>query len=97
MLGEPEFRRLLQENDQNTWPGCEETLRSRDRALALLAETFGIQPQDPYAAVRAMQAVFDPSVLVFSDEYYDVLGLENPRTPEEQTERCAPADLEHFS
>lgn len=97
MLGEPEFRRLLQENDQNTWPGCEETLRSRDRALALLAETFGIQPQAPYAAVRAMQAAFDPSVLVFSDEYYDVLGLENPRAPEEQTERCAPADLEHFS
>lgn len=97
MLDEPEFRNLLQENDQNTWPGCEETFRSRDRALALLAETFGIQPQDPYAAVRAMQAAFDPSELVFSDEYYDVLGLENPRASEEQTERCAPADLEHFS
>ena len=26
-----------------------------------------------------MQAAFDPSALVFSDEYYDVLGLENPR------------------
>lgn len=96
-LDEPGFRRLLQENAQNTWPGCEETFRSRDRALTLLAETFGIQPQDPYAAVRAMQAAFDPSALVFSDEYYDVLGLENPRASEEQPDRCAPADLEHFS
>lgn len=97
MLDEPGFRRLLQENAQNTWPGCEETLRSRDRALFLLSKTFGIQPQDPYAEVRAMQAAFDSSALVFSDEYYDVLGLENPRCPEEQTERCAPADIEHFS
>lgn len=96
-LDEPGFRRLLQENAKNTWPGCEETFRSRDRALALLAETFGIQTQDPYAAVRAMQAVFDPSALVFSDKYYDVLGLENPRCPEKQAERCAPADIEHFS
>lgn len=97
MLDEPGFRRLLEENAQNTWPGCEEPLRSRDQALSLLSETFGIQPQDPYAAVKAMQAAFDPSALVFCDEYYDVLGLENPRDPEEQPQRCAPADIEHFS
>ena len=44
-----------------------------------------------------MQTAFDPTALVFSDEYYDVLGLENPRDPEEQTEHYAPADIEHFS
>ena len=74
-----------------------QTFRSRDRALFLLSETFGSQPQDHYATVRAMQAAFDPSALLFSDEYYDVLGLENPRDPEEQTECCAPADITHFS
>lgn len=84
MLDEPGFRRLLEENAQNTWPGCEDTFRSRDQALARISETFGIQPQDPYAAVKALQTAFDPSALVFSDEYYDVLGLENPRHSEEQ-------------
>ena len=43
---------------------------------------FGLEPADPFEPVKAMQAAFDPSALVFSDEYYDVLGLENPRNPE---------------
>ncbi len=45
-----------------------------------------------------MQAAFDPSALLFSDEYYDVLGLENPRHPEEQehTGGCAMADVQDF-
>ena len=29
-----------------------------------------------------MQASFEASAVVFSDEYYDVLGLENPRNSE---------------
>ena len=33
--------------------------------------------------VKALQAIFDPSVLVFSDEYYDTLGLEHTSRPEE--------------
>lgn len=82
MLDEAGFRNLLKENAQNTWPGCAETFHSRDQALTLLSKTFGIQPQDPFAAVKALQASFDPSGLVFSDEYYDVLGLDNPRHPE---------------
>ena len=75
-----------------------QTFRSRDRTLFLLSGTFGIQPQDHYAAVRAMQAAFDSSALLFSDEYYDVLGLENPRHPEEQehTGGCAMADVQDF-
>ena len=56
----------------------------KEEALALLAETFGVQPKDPFDRVKALQAAFDPSVLEFSDEYYDTLGLENPRHPEEQ-------------
>ena len=49
-----------------------------------VAETFGIQPRDPFQRVKALQAIFDPSVLVFSDEYYDTLGLEHPPRPEER-------------
>ena len=45
---------------------------------------FQIQPQDPFQRVKALQAAFDPSVLNFSDEYYDTLGLDNPRYPEGQ-------------
>ena len=59
-------------------------VEKKEEALALLAETFGVQPKDPFDRVKALQAAFDPSVLEFSDEYYDTLGLENPRHPEEQ-------------
>ena len=77
-LDEAGFRRLLADNAARTWPGCEETLRARDRALALLAETFRISPKNPFSPVKALQAAFDPAGLAFSEEYYDVLGLEPP-------------------
>ena len=77
-LDEAGFRRLLADNAARTWPGCEETLRARDRALALLAETFCISPKAPFSPVKALQAAFDPAGLAFSEEYYDVLGLEPP-------------------
>lgn len=84
LLDEARFRKLLRDNGANTWPGCAEDLRRLDVSLALLAETFGLQPQDPFDRVKALQAAFDPSVLEFSDEYYDTLGLENPRHLEEE-------------
>ena len=84
LLDEARFRKLLRDNGANTWPGCAEDLRRLDVSLALLAETFGPQPQDPFDRVKALQAAFDPSALEFSDEYYDTLGLENPRHPEEE-------------
>ena len=84
LLDEARFRKLLRDNGANTWPGCAEDLRRLDVSLALLAETFGLQPQDPFDRVKALQAAFDPSALEFSDEYYDTLGLENPRHPEEE-------------
>lgn len=51
---------------------------AKDAALAVIAETFGIAPVEPYGKVKALQAAFDPGVLKFSDEYYDVLGIERP-------------------
>lgn len=49
---------------------------AKDAALAAIAEAFNITPVEPYGKVKALQADFDPGVLKFSDEYYDVLGIE---------------------
>ena len=54
----------------------EELFEAKDAALAKIAEAFGIAPIEPYARVKALQGAFDPSVLRFSDEYYDTLGIE---------------------
>ena len=77
-MTEEQYRNLLKEDAQATWPGCEETFQHKAAALDAIADTFGLEPKDPFEPVKAMQAAFDPSALVFSDEYYDVLGLENP-------------------
>lgn len=53
----------------------EELFEAKDAALAVIAETFGLEPVEPYEKVKALQAAFDPSTLHFSDEYYDVLGI----------------------
>ncbi len=46
-------------------------------ALALVAETFRLTPmEDPFGYCRALQAGFDGSRIVYSDAYYDVLGIE---------------------
>ncbi len=55
----------------------------KDAALAVIAGAFGLAPADPFDKVKAMQAAFDPAGLSWPDEYYDTLGLENPRRPEE--------------
>lgn len=78
-MTEEQYRNLLKEDAQATWPGCEETFRHKAAALSAIADAFGLEPRDPFEPVKAMQAAFDPSALVFSDEYYDVLGLEDPR------------------
>lgn len=78
-MTEEQYRNLLKEDAQATWPGCEETFQYKAAALSAIADAFGLEPRDPFEPVKAMQAAFDPSALVFSDEYYDVLGLENPR------------------
>lgn len=78
-MTEEQYRNLLKEDAQATWPGCEETFQHKAAALATIVDAFGLEPKDPFEPVKAMQTAFDPSTLVFSDEYYDVLGLENPR------------------
>lgn len=74
-IEEARFRRLLKEDAAAQWPGCADVFAKRDAALRALSETFGLVPADPYHCVKALQAHFDSSVLRFSDEYRDVLGL----------------------
>lgn len=78
-LDEAGFHRLLEENAQARWPGCEEFFEKKSQALEAVQKAFVLKPQDPFAKVKDLQDIFSPTGLVFSDEYYDVLGLENPR------------------
>lgn len=72
-MEEEQFRRFLREEAE---AGREWTPEGKERALDAIAQTFGLEPRDPYPEVKALQEAFDPSSLCFSDEYYDVLGLE---------------------
>ena len=87
MLDATRFRKLLEDNDANTRPGCEEDFKSRDASLDLLAETFHIRSRDPFQRVKELQTGFDPSVLNFSDAYYDTLGLEKPKRGMQRKEK----------
>ena len=63
--------------DDEEWVRKDEGLwLRRNTALAAITREFDLVPADPFETVKALQAGFDPSVLKFSDEYYDVLGLE---------------------
>ena len=77
-MDEEKYRQLLREDGENTWPGSDEYFARKEAALETIAETFALTPADPFERVKAMQRDFDPSVLEFSEEYYDVLGLERP-------------------
>ena len=70
-LSRPRFDALVAENRQTEWP-------ERDAALSAVAAAFALTGEDPYETVRVLQAAFDPAGLRFSEEYYDVLGLEPP-------------------
>ena len=75
-MEEEQFRSLLEEDAAAHREGCKPFLARRNKALEVIARAFSLAPADPYAPVQAMQAAFDPGILCFSDEYYDVLGIE---------------------
>ena len=73
-----QFRQSLK--DDEIWARRDEGLwRQKNAALAAIAREFDLTPAASFEKVKALQAGFDPSILRFSDEYYDVLGLERPR------------------
>lgn len=75
-MNQEQYLGLLREDREQTWPGCEELLADTEKALQSIAAEFGLSPIDPFHPVKELQKTFDTAVLHFSDEYYDVLGLE---------------------
>ncbi len=73
-LEEPRFRQMLAEDAGQ--PGSQEFVAKREAALDAITRAFDLMPWDPYEKVKALQAAFDAACLTFSDEYYDVLGLD---------------------
>ena len=85
-LSRERFDGLLESDAEARWEGCEVYFAEKASALETVAEVFGLTPEAPYRAVRDLQKAFDPSGLVFSDEYYEVLGLEKPGAAERKAE-----------
>ena len=76
-LTEEKFRTFAKDEAEARAEGeLDDLFAAKDAALAMIAETFGIIPQEPFNKVKALQAAFDPNTLHFSDEYYDTLGIE---------------------
>ena len=44
--------------------------------MTRIEKGFALTARDPFVEVKALQAAFDPSFIRWSDEYYDVLGME---------------------
>lgn len=50
------------------------------KAGRLLQQRLGVSPMDnPFEYVKSIQKNFDGSMIQYSDEYYNVTGIENPR------------------
>ena len=75
-MEEDRFNQCLNEAETAQWPGCEEFFARKQAALDAIASAFQLEAVYPYQKIKVLQGAFDPSVLNFSDEYYDVLGIE---------------------
>lgn len=68
-------------------------MQGQQEVLDTITEKLKLEPMaTPYQYVKELQAKFDDSKIKFTDEYYDVLGLELPkgikrRQPEYQYEQ----------
>lgn len=74
-LTQPRFQAFLREERERSWEGMEDFQARKRAALETVAVAFHLEPADPWEPVKALQAAFDPGTLVFSREYYEVLGL----------------------
>lgn len=75
-MSREQYRDLLNEDENARYPGWEEAAAKKREAVSEMEKEFHLTPQDPFDAVKILQAAFDPSPICWSDEYYDVLGLE---------------------
>ncbi len=75
-MSEQQYRDLLREDESARYPGWEERAVRKKEALTRIEKEFSLTAREPFAEVKALQAAFDPSPIRWSDEYYDVLGME---------------------
>jgi hypothetical protein len=69
-MREGQFLELLKLEEENGWS-------AQDDALNILCTEFGIESQsNAYQYVKGLQANFDYSIIPFSEEYYNTLGIE---------------------
>lgn len=69
-IGEEQFTELLKFEEEN----CSS---AKDIALNILRTEFGVETQsNAYQYVKSLQDNFDYSIIPFSEEYYDALGIE---------------------
>lgn len=67
-----QFEDFLHSDDNKVFPEQAEVLK-------IVAEELKLQPmEEPYEYVKAVQEVFGDGKIKYSNEYYDVLGLERP-------------------
>jgi len=75
-LSKERFDRLLNEAAAAVWPGSDAFFARQEQTLAEIARIFELKAQEPYDRIKSIQAAFAPSVLRFSEEYYEITGAE---------------------
>lgn len=70
MFSKEEFENFLISEDNTVLPEQQEVLNTISEKLSL------IPFESPYEYVKELQAKFDYTKLIFTDEYYDVLGID---------------------
>lgn len=78
-----QFEDFLHSDDNKIFPEHAEVLK-------IVAEELKLQPmEEPYEYVKAVQELFDDGKIKYSNEYYDVLGLERPDGSESEQQLMA--------
>ena len=75
-----QFEEFLHSDNNKIFP-------EQAKVLKIVAEELKLQPMEkPYEYVKAAQELFDDGKIKYSNEYYDVLGLERPDGSESENQ-----------
>lgn len=79
-------REQFENHVKSTWDSCGEEEKA---VLEKIKTEFDISPmEDPYGYVKEVQQDFDGSKIIYSDAYYETLGIQRDGSPlEEKKER----------
>lgn len=78
-----QFEKFLHSDDNKIFPEQAEVLKIVAKELKLQSM------EEPYEYVKIVQAQFDDKKIKYSNEYYDVLGLERPDGSESEQQMLA--------